>query len=409
LKEELDILLVLGIALASGLIGAKIFKRLKLPQVVGYILMGAIIGTSGFGMLHHDLVDTLTPVSNFALGIIGFMIGGELKLSVFRKMGRSIFTILFAEVLISFGCVVLTVWIITGELHIALIFGALATATAPAATVDVLWEYKSSGVLSTTILAIVGLDDALALIVYGFASAYAKMLIVGGSNNFSIAEVLYKPLLEIFGSMLLGIVIGAAAEKLSGRMRDDNQYLTLVFCSIMICCGISVELHLSQILACMFMGMTLANWHPRSSERAIRVLDRTTTPIYILFFVMIGAKLNILLLPEIGLLGAAYIAARSVGKVSGVYIGASISKAEDVVRKYLGVALFSQAGIAIGLSIAIAQEFSRINAAGQELGTLVINVIAGTTFIVQIIGPPCVKYSITKAGEVGKADKKGIK
>jgi len=405
LKEELDILLVLGIALASGLIGAKIFKRLKLPQVVGYILVGAIIGTSGFGMLHHDLVDTLTPVSNFALGIIGFMIGGELKFSVFKKMGRSIFTILFAEVIISFSCVVLAVWLITGELHIALIFGALATATAPAATVDVLWEYKSSGVLSTTILAIVGLDDALALIVYGFASAYAKMLIVG-SNTFSIAEVLYKPLLEIFGSMLLGIAIGSLAEKLSGRMRDDSQFLSLVFCSIMICCGISVELHLSQILACMFMGMTLANWHPRSSERAIRVLDRVTPPIYILFFVMIGAKLNILLLPEIGLLGAAYIAARSVGKVSGVYIGASISKAEDVVRKYLGVALFSQAGIAIGLSIAIAQEFSKINAAGQALGTLVINVIAGTTFIVQIIGPPCVKYSITKAGEVGKADKK---
>jgi len=404
LKEELDILLVLGVALASGLIGAKIFHRLKLPQVVGYILMGAIIGTSGFGMLHHDLVDTLTPISNFALGIIGFMIGGELKLSVFKKMGRSIFTILFAEVFISFASVVLVIWLITGELHVALIFGALATATAPAATVDVLWEYKSRGVLSTTILAIVGLDDALALIVYGFASAYAKMLIVG-SGTFSIAEVLYRPLLEIFGSMLLGVTIGLVTEKLSNRMRDDNQYLSLMFCSIMICCGISVELHLSQILACMFTGMTLANWHPRTSEHAIRVLEKITTPIYILFFVMIGAKLNIYLLPEIGLLGGAYIAARSFGKVSGVYIGASISKAEDVVRKYLGVALFSQAGIAIGLSIAIAQEFSKINAAGQELGTLVINVIAGTTFVVQIIGPPCVKYSITKAGEVGQGAK----
>lgn len=404
MKNELDILLVLGIALAAGITGAKIFQKLKLPQVVGYIIMGAIVGSSGIGMLHHELVDILTPISNFALGIIGFMIGGELKFSVFKKMGKSIFSILFAEVFTSFFLVFFAVWAVSGKVYIALIFGALATATAPAATVDVLWEYKSKGVLSTTILAIVGLDDALALIVYGFASAYAKVII--GSNSFSLVDVLLKPLIELGGSALLGLLLGVIIDMVGGKIRDDRQYLSLIICLIMICCGLCKEFHLSQILACMFIGMTLANWHCAVSQRAIRVLDKTTTPIYVLFFVMIGAKLKIGLLPEMGLLGLVYIVFRSSGKVLGVYIGARISGAAEVVRKYLGLALFSQAGIAIGLSIAIAQDFSAINAEGKALGTLVINVIAGTTFIVQLIGPPCVKYSISKAGEIGKANKR---
>jgi Kef-type K+ transport system membrane component KefB len=171
----------------------------------------------------------------------------------------------------------------------------------------------------------------------------------------------------------------------------------------MVCSGIANQFHLSQIMACMFMGMTLANGFRRYSERAVRLLDVSVTPIYILFFVMIGAKLNIGLLPAMGWLGLAYVGARSAGKLLGSYIGARISHAGDVVRKYLGLSLFSQAGVAVGLSIAVAHDFSRLNTVGQELGTLVINVIAATTFVVQVIGPSCVKYSITKAGEVGKA------
>ncbi len=388
-------------ALASGLLGAKIFQYFKLPQVVGYIVMGLAIGNSGLGILNHELIDSLAPVNNLALGIIGFMIGGELKLSVFKKMGRSIFTILVAEVLGTFTLVTLLVWAVTGKLSTALIFGALATATAPAATVDVLWEYESKGPLTTTILAIVGLDDALALIVYGFACSYARILISSGS--FSLASVLCSPAIEIFGSMLLGITMGLALELVSKKMKDDKEFLSLIFATIIICCGIANQLHLSQILACMFIGMTLANKSFPFSERTVRTLDRTISPIYIVFFVFIGAKLRVGLLPQMGLLGVVYILGRSAGKVLGSYSGARISNASASVRKYLGLSLFSQAGVAVGLSIAVANDFSQLGAAGKELGTLVINVITATTFVVQLIGPPCVKYSIIKAGEVKRA------
>lgn len=398
---KLDLLLILGVVLGAGLFGAKSFKRAKIPKVVGYIVIGLILGESVLGILHFNLLDQLAPINDFALGVIGFMIGGELDFSVFQKMGKSIFTILFVEVFITFGMVGLAVWFLTGKLHTALIFGALATATAPAATVDVLWEFHSQGELSSTILAIVGLDDALALIVFGFAAAYARVLI--GYGSFSLAAVLLNPLVEIGGSIALGIAVGIGVGKIAKRARDDKEFLTLMLGVILISCGIAQHLHLSQILVCMFVGMTLTNRYHRYSERAVRLLDISISPIYILFFVMIGAKLQVGLLPKMGLLGLAYIGARSTGKILGAYVGARVSHAADVVRKYLGPALFSQAGVAVGLSIAVAHDFSNLNAAGKELGTLVINVIAATTFIVQIIGPPCVKYSITKAGEVGKA------
>ena len=401
MKEPLYLLLVLCLALSAGWIGAKTFKRLKIPQVVGYIVIGLVIGGSALGILPIRLVDKLAPINNFALGIIGFMIGGELDFAIFKKMGKSIFTILFAEVFITFGLVGLAVWFITKKVYMALIFGALATATAPAATVDVLWEFKSKGELTSTILAIVGLDDALALIIFGFASAYAKILI--GFGSFSLANVLLSPLIEIGGSIALGIVLGLGVGKIAKRARDDKEFLTLFISAIMVCSGIANQLHLSQIMSCMFMGMTLSNLFRRYSERAVRLLEVSITPIYILFFIMIGAKLKIGLLPTMGWLGLAYIGARSVGKLSGAYLGARLSHAGDSVRKYLGMSLFSQAGVAVGLSIAVAHDFSRLNTVGQELGTLVINVIAATTFVVQIIGPACVKYSITKADEVGKA------
>lgn len=398
---HLDILLIIGLSLLFGWGGAKILQRMKLPQVVGYIVMGLVVGGSVLGILRPDTVDQLAPINNFALGIIGFMIGGELKLSVFQKMGKSIFTILVVEVFMTFGLVVTAVWFVTKSMALALIFGALATATAPAATVDVLWECSSKGPLTTTILAIVGLDDALALIVFGFASAYAKVLI--GVGSFSMANVLLAPLREIGGSIALGIIIGLGVATIAKKARDDKEFLALIISAIMICCGIAHQIHLSQILACMFIGITLVNRYNIISRRAIRILEGTITPIYILFFVMIGAKLQIGLLPKMGWLGLAYIGGRTIGKLSGAYLGARMSNAADSVRKYLGPSLFSQAGVAVGLSIAVAQDFSRLNAAGMELGTLVINVIAATTFVVQIIGPPCVKFSITKAGEVGKA------
>jgi len=396
----MEILLLIGLAVLLGVLGGKFLQRLKTPQVVGYIVVGVVLGGSFLGVLPPEVVDQLTPLSNFALGLIGFMIGGELKFSVFRRFGRTIFTILFSEVFGAFLLVTLASWLITGKLYIALIFGALATATAPAATVDVLWEYRAQGTLTTTIFAIVGLDDALALIVYAFAASYSKALI--GQDTVSLLRVLYRPLLEIGASVLLGGVLGILLGLLLHRVREEKQLLPVLLGLILICTGLANHFHLSQILANMCLGMTIANLRRVQTRNAFRLLENFNPPIYILFFVLIGSRLRVDLLPQMGLAGLAYILGRTVGKWAGSYLGACISRAEDAVRRYLGFALFSQAGVAIGLSIAVYQDFSRFGLAGQELSILVLNVITATTFIVQLIGPSCVKYAITKAGEIGR-------
>lgn len=399
----MNILLLVGIAIALGLGGGKTFQRIKIPQVVGFIIMGTLLGTSFLGILSLDIVDSLASVSNFALCLIGFMIGGELQLSVFKKFGKSIFTILLVEVFGTFFLVIAAVWLLTGDLPVALLFGALATATAPAATVDVLWEYKSQGPLTTTLLAIVGLDDALALIVYGFAVAYAKAMVLHAEINLS--SVLITPLTEIFGSIALGCLCGYFLTVASKRVKGEGEHLPLIVASVLICGGAANQFHLSQILACMFMGMTLVNVSSGRKDHIFRIIEGITPPIYILFFVLIGAKLQVKLLPTMGVLGLVYIGARTAGKLIGANLGARFSATEETVRKYLGFSLFSQAGVAIGLSLAVAQDFAHLGAEGQKISSLVINIITATTFVVQLIGPPCVKYAITKAGEVGKATK----
>ncbi len=394
----MDILLILGIIIAAGLGSGKFFQKIRFPQVVGFIVIGAVIGRSGFGLLNAELFESMSPINSFALGLIGFMVGRELTFSVFKQLGKTIFTILCFEVLGAFFLVTLVIWLITQKLYIALVFGALATATAPAATVDVLWECKAKGVLTTTIFSLVALDDVLALLVYAFAVSYAKALI--SSSTLSVMKVLFVPLFEIGASMILGVACGFILGWVAERIKDEKQYLPLMLATIMISIGIANHFHLSLILSCMMLGMTLVNLRLSRSQHAFKVMEDFTGPVYIIFFVLIGSQFQINTLPSMGLLGLAYIGARMAGKIAGTRLGATVSQADPAVRKYVGLALFSQAGVAIGLALAVDHEFSYLGTQGEELGSMVINVIMATTFVVQLIGPPCVKYAVTKAGEV---------
>jgi len=403
----MDILLIIGVALAAGLAGGLFSQKVRFPQVVGYIVIGAIIGRSGLGILNGTLFDQLAPISSFSLGLIGFMIGRELQFSVFKQMGKVIFAILWFEVLGAFLLVAITVWFLTHKVYVALVFGALATATAPAATVDVLWEYRAKGVLTTTIFSIVALDDVLALFVYAFAVSYAKALIAHSSVSF--LSLILVPLKEIGGSIALGAACGFAIFWLAQKLNNEKHYLPLMLAVIMLCIGISNELHFSLILTCMILGMTLSNLKVSHTSYAFKVIEDITTPIYILFFVLIGSQLQIAQLPGMGLLGIAYIVARIAGKMLGTRIGGKVAGADIMVQKYLGLALFSQAGVAIGLALAVHHEFSHLGAEGKALGTLVLNVIMASTFVVQIIGPPCVKYAITKAGEITLAPRSKLR
>jgi len=394
-----DILLCLGIAILTGLAGGKLLQQLGIPQVVGYILIGLLLGDSISGLLPRDTLAMLAPLSQIALGFIGFMVGAELKSDVFSKYGPKFVIILLCEGLLAALVVGAGVTWLTGKLYLGLLLGALASATAPAATVNVLWEYHAKGPLTTTILAIVALDDGLGLLLYAFAVTVAEVLL--GTSPVVDVNVWLEPLKEIFGSVALGCTAGFLVNLILRRMNsDEDQILSLLTGLILFVCGISTMLGLSQILASLAMGVMLVNVLPPRNENVFDTIKDFTPPIYVLFFVFIGARLDLSLLPSLGVIGLVYLIGRTSGKMVGAYLGGWISHAPDSVRKYLGWALFSQAGVAIGLALDIAHRFAILGPEGHEAGDTVLNVIAATTVVVQILGPPSVKYAISKAGEI---------
>ena len=288
--------------------------------------------------------------------------------------------------------------LLTKNIPLGILLGALSSATAPAATVDVLWEYHSKGPLTSTILAIVALDDGLALFLYGFAFAFANALVTGGGLSAKI--MLLQPLTEIFGSLLLGILIALILDRVLSWIKTRDDQLVINVAAILLASGIAKNFDLSLILTNMAVGLTLTNLHPDRNESNFEIVKEFVPPIYIIFFLFVGARLQLGLLPSMGILGILYVTGRTIGKWAGSFLGAVLSGAPASVRKYLGFALFSQAGVAIGLALDIYQHFGQFGSAGRQLGHTVINVIAATTLLVQIIGPLSVKFAIFKAGEV---------
>ncbi len=399
---HLNVILVLGLAVFGGTVGAKIFQRLRIPQVVGYIVIGIVLGRSALNVIDPRVIQSLAPFSIFALGIIGFMIGGELKHDVFRQYGRQFIIILLAEGLFAFAlvgaAVTVTSYLFTRNLNdslaLGLLLGAISSATAPAATVDVLWEYKTRGILTRTILAIVALDDGLALLLYGFATSFAGALLGDGHSDWLLN--LAMPLWEIFGAIALGGLMGLVLVLIFRSVEEADKLLTFTIASVTLTIGLSLILRVESILAAMVLGAMLVNFRPRRSRDAFELVESFSPPIYVLFFVLVGARLKLTGVPVwIIVLAVVYVLGRSAGKITGSWLGARVARAPAAVRRYLGICLFSQAGVAVGLSLLASQRF------GNSMGEAIVLIITVTTFLVQIFGPVLVKTGVTKAGEVG--------
>ncbi len=398
----MNILLLIGIAIGVGFIGGKFANKFKFPKVVGYIIIGIFLGPSVFNIFNVDLIDKMQIFIDMALGVIVFSIGSELRIGLFKKMGKGIITIVLSASLLPFLLVAIGVYLLTNELYLALIFGALAPASAPAGTAIVLQEYKAKGPLTSAIYTVVGLDDGLAIIIYSFAIVWARILFTG-ENNVSTLSLLSGPLLEVMGAIFLGVFMGVVFGYIQKRIISRDELLITALAFIMICTGISNYFRLSIILSNLILGMTLVNISLKASRRTCQSLQNFVPPIYLLFFVLAGAHLEIHLLPKMGLLGLVYILTRTIGKIVGAYLGASISKADKVIKNYLGVGILSQAGVAIGLALLTAKEFGIMGEEGKSLAILVITTITATTIIFEIIGPIATKFAVTKAQEINKA------
>jgi len=395
----MNLLFFVAIAIICGFLGGKIAKLVKLPNVVGYLLAGLIFGPSLLNVFHEQFVESMNIFTSFALSLVAFIIGSEIKLSNLKEMGRGIGTIILLESFGAFLLVALGVYLLTGKLYWALVFGAMAPASAPAGTAAVLHEYKAKGRLTNALYTVVGLDDGLAIMIFAIAVALARMLL--GRGTLSITGFLQGPILEIVGSIALGCAIGMIAGYFMRRLYKDDVILATSLGAILICSAIAIYFNLSLILANLSLGMIHSNVYPTGNRRAYRTIEFITLPVYIIFFFLAGAHLKLNLLPSMGLLGLVYVLCRIGGLMGGAYLGGMVSKQNPVIKKYLGMGILCQAGVALGLSLLVADQFRTMGEEGKNLAVVVVNTIAATTIIFEIIGPIGTKLAISKAQEIG--------
>lgn len=389
----------LGILITVAYLVSKLFQKAGIPQVVGFILVGVLLGRSGLHLITEEMSLSLRPLVGLALGFIGFTIGRELEISLLRRGSGKLIVILLFETLAAFILVMVGFYLYTGDLPTSLLFGALAAATAPAATADVLWEYRAKGVLTATLLFILALDDIIGVILTRLAMAYAEASITAGALSFT--QIGFVALLEIGGSLVLGVVLGWLVSNVVRVKHTQGEIIVLATASVLLCTGVAEAWELSPILANITFGATLANLS-EEANRAFKQTAETATPIYVIFFVLIGASLDLSSISAVLGLSVLYVVLRSIGKIGGVFIGGKLAHADPVVQKNLGYCLWSQAGVTLGLTLVILAEFPSLGVEGQELAMLIVSVITVATLMVQIIGPSGVKFAIKRAGEIGK-------
>jgi len=400
--RHLPILLLIGAAIFGGAVGGRLFQKLRIPQVVGYVAIGIVLGPF-LGIITPADVNLLEPFNLFALGIIGFLVGGELPREIFVKFGKQVPIILLFEGVAAFILVgvfsFLVMWYFSDwqkALAVAVVFGAICSATDPASTIAVLWEYKCRGPVTSMVTAIVTLDDALALVLYAISIGVAG--VITGHQEASIAAAFLDVFYEVGCSPLLGVAVAIGLTFILKVIGDDyEKILVFTLGALLLCIGLAMYLHLDVILACMAAGVVMINIKSRNAAGSFEVLHKyAVAPIYVLFFVLAGARVNFSHFNTmIAVLTVAYVAGMVVGKTAGAYLGAIYSGAVRTVRNYLGFCLYPQGGIAIGLLIIASTRFE------SDLSAMMILVVIIGAFILQIIGPIGVKIGATKSGEVG--------
>ena len=415
--ETYQILFTLACALAAGLIMSRLAKLLDLPAVTAYLVAGVLIGPfclgrlgiDGLGFTSLHAVESFGVISKVALGFIAFTMGNEFRLPALKKVGKqatfvAIFQALCATVLVDavlIGLHFAFPHVVT--VPVALILGAIATATAPAATLMVINQYKAKGPVTEILMPVVALDDAVGLIIFSVSFGIAKAFVPGGEAN--IISILVNPLLEIVISLALGALMGFLFTWIERFFKSRSKRLavsvTFVFLTVAITLlpkihlGTSgVEIGFSSLLTCMMLGTVFCNICDFSEELMDR-LDRWTAPLFVLFFVISGAELelNVLTDPWIVFIGLVYILFRSAGKYFGAMASSKIVKCEPMVQKYLGITLLPQAGVALGMCEIVADS-------GIEGGSTIRNITLMAVLIYELFGPMFTKWALTKAGEI---------
>ena len=433
MEPEIIFILEIGLILTFGVLGSDGLKKLKIPEILGFIVVGIVTGIifKPFGLFQDHYASVTNVVVALALGFIGFHLGSEIDWKTLKKMSSKVIIILLVEAFFTFFLVTFLVFLITNELYLALLFGALASATAPAGTAAVFWEYDCKGPLTSTTMIILALDDIFAIIFTDFAIDYAVIELEGG--RLDIINLFVPMTIDIGLSVGLGLIAGILFSYVLNREEEHGEYVNLTIGAVFVCIGISGFLGISYILPTMVFGITVASLCKRpeidprkkaliseifgpQTEGIIGHIDQELletsedephqifhevykigSTLIALFFVLIGLNLDISSITQIGFLGILYLIGRTVAKTIGAYIGASIAKAGPTIQKYLGPCLYSQAGVALGLAVLISDKLASLGEPG--MGLLILNTITATTIVFQIFGPLAIKWAVEKSGE----------
>jgi len=403
LLHHLSPMLIVGAATGIGFYVGKSMKWIKLPSIIGFMLVGVLTGPSLLNILHEEIQAGLGFITDIALSFVALSIGIELSFKDLKRQGKGIIIVILAESFLAFLVTAGAGFLLTKDIALALVFGAIAPASAPAGTVAVIQEYKAKGSLTKALYAVVGFDDGLGIIIFGFASAIAKSLlgIEAGMASQSWYMLILEPLKEIGLSLAIGGVLAVVFSLLASRAKQARDVFILIFAAMLISAGLCSMLHLSVILTNMVVGIVVVNTQSHTLVQKIHhKLSEFLPLLFIMFFTLAGANLHAAALPALGLLGIVYIAARSFGLMSGAALGSIAGHLEPKIRKYLGMGILSQAGVAIGLSLVVKNDFSSISAHGAEIGATVITTITASCIFFEIIGPVLTKIGLEKAGEI---------
>ena len=380
----------IAVAMIAGLLLTRVVKLVKLPNVTGYLIAGLLIGPYCFKLISADMLETLDIITTAALGFIAFSIGSEFKLAHIKAIGSKIILITVCEAL---GAVILVDVVVIAfgfPVPMALTMGAIAAATAPAATLLVVRQYRAKGELTSTLLPVVAMDDAIGLMAYAISVSIAKMIQNG--DAFNVMTTLVNPLLEILLSLAAGGVLGAVVAISNRFFQSKANRLSIGIAAVLLGASLAQKFDLSPLLLCMAIGAVYVNLRDDAIQ-TLEHVDTWTPPLFMLFFVISGADLNVSMLPKLGLIGVLYIVSRVIGKYFGAYLGCTISKTSPKIRKYLGLSLVPQAGVAIGIAQLAVREL-------PQHGTSIQAVILCATLIYELIGPVLTKASLIKAGEI---------
>lgn len=376
--------------MTAGLIFNRIVKKLGLPNVTGYLIAGLLIGPYVLNIVPEIAVEQMSIITNVALGFIAFSIGGSFRISDIKAIGGKVLIITFFEACTASLLVTLALVIFGFELPVALSLGAIAAATAPATTLLVARQYKAKGPVTSMLLPVVAMDDAICIVLFSVMTSIAA--VIANGTELSVWEMILDPVREIGLSLLLGAAVGFIVAFCSKAFKSRANRIAVIVCSIFLCVALADKFNLSSLLVCMMNSAIMVNFS-KESDKMLDVCDRWTPPLFLLFFVISGAELNLEILPQIGLIGIIYLIARTAGKCLGATAGAAIIKADKQIIKYLGLTLIPQAGVAIAMSQLVITILPRY---GEQIRA----VILGATLVYELTGPLITKMALTKAGEI---------